>query len=98
MDDSKTPRVRIKRNLRLLWLRSRERAEALKRAKYTCERCGVKKSTKKDHEQKIVVHHKKGIQIWDQIIDLIEDELLCDPNDLEVLCPECHDKETYGSI
>ena|SRR3990167_799125 len=91
-----TPRSRIKGMLRQIFLRSSERAEALKRDNYSCCRCGVKQSKKKGHEQKIQVHHKNGIDVWDEVIKIIQETILCDPADLETLCPECHKKETYG--
>ena len=90
-----TPRSRIKGMLRQLWLRSAERSEALKRDKYTCCKCGVKQSQKKGFEVKVEVHHKNGILNWDKIIDLILEELLCNPDNLEVLCVDCHKKETF---
>ena len=37
-----TPNSKIRQALRQLWLRSRERASALKRDKYTCQICGDK--------------------------------------------------------
>ena len=91
---SETPRSQIVHALRQLWLRSRERAEALKNAKYTCKDCGVKASTAKGKEQKIQVHHKEGIGNWDAVVELIYKEILCDPSKLEVLCPDCH--RNYG--
>ena len=78
--------------LRQMWLRSQERAYALKRDGYTCQSCGVKKSVKKGHEQKVVVHHKEGIGNWDKVIELIRLEILCNPEHLETLCPDCHKK------
>jgi predicted HNH restriction endonuclease len=92
-----TPRSQIKGMLRQIWLRSRERAEALKRAGYTCNNCGAKQSKAKGKEQKVEVHHKEGVCNWDEIIELIYDQLLCDPSKLEVLCPICHKEETYGN-
>jgi len=86
-----TSKTQIVRQLRLMWLRSRERAEALKRAGYRCEICKVKQSTAKGKEQKIEVHHKKGIDNWDDVIELIYKEILCEPEYLQVLCPNCHD-------
>ena len=91
----RTPKSKIRSSLRLLWLQSRERAAALKLHSYTCNQCGVKQSKAKGREQKVEVHHKLGVGNWEHIIDLIQQELLCDPTDLEVLCPECHKKETY---
>jgi predicted HNH restriction endonuclease len=88
-----TPKTHIVRQLRLLWLKSKERSQALKNSQYTCEHCGVKQSTAKGREQKVEVHHKKGVTNWDRIIEVIREELLCDPEDLEVLCPDCHDEE-----
>lgn len=79
--------------LRQIWLRSAERNEALKRDKYTCQDCGVKQSKKKGFEVKVQVHHKEGIDVWDEIIELIYSQLLCDPDKLETLCPDCHDKK-----
>jgi len=95
-----TPRSRIKGMLRQIFLRSRERAEALKRDGYKCQKCGVKQSTKKGFEQKVQVHHKAGIDIWDDIIWQIEDKILCKGHleDLQTLCPNCHAGETYGAV
>lgn len=90
----KTPRTRVKGMLRQIFLRSAERGEAIKRDKYCCQDCGVKQSKKKGFEQKVQVHHKKGIKIWNEVIELIFQDILCDPADLETLCPDCHkDKE-----
>lgn len=83
-----------------MWLRSRERASALKNSGYKCEKCGVKASKAKGKEQKIEVHHKEGIGNWDKVISLIQDELLCDVDKLQCLCPNCHRdveyEEKYG--
>jgi len=91
---TKTPRSRIKGMLRQIFLRSAERAVALKRDHYTCVDCGVKQSKKKDHVVKVQVHHKNTIdEHWQAIIDLIFKYILCDPEDLETVCVECHDKK-----
>ena len=74
-------------------MRSKERSTALKRAGYCCEDCGVKQSKKKGFEQKVEVHHKKGVTNWDKIINVINEELLCNPEDLKVLCHNCNYKE-----
>ena len=95
-DYEETKKTHIVRALRLLWLRSKERTAALKKSGYCCERCGVKQSKKKGFEQRVEVHHKEGVGNWDKIIDVIHEELLCAPEKLEVLCPECHDKVEYG--
>jgi 5-methylcytosine-specific restriction endonuclease McrA len=84
--------------LRLLWLHSRERREALKRDTNTCVKCGKKaykktKNKKVIEELKVIVHHKKGIHSWEKIIDLIYRDVLCELDKLETLCTDCHDKE-----
>ena len=91
-----TPRSRVRSAIRQLWLRSRERAKALKDAQYTCEICRVKQSKAKGKEQKVIVHHKDGIGNWEKVIDLIFEEILCNPDKLEVLCPKCH-KEKHDT-
>ena len=69
-----TPRSKVRAALRQLWLRSRERAAALKREKYTCQRCGVKQSKAKGKEQKVEVHHKEGIGNWEIVIGSMNGE------------------------
>lgn len=86
-----TPRSKIRSAIRQIWLRSRERAAALKRDKYTCQKCGVKQSKAKGKEQKILVHHINGVQ-WEDMIDIVYEKILVNPKELETLCPECHDK------
>ncbi len=85
-----TPNRKIVAALRRLSLRSSEKTEALKRAKYTCEHCGVKRSRAKGAVQKVEVHHKKGVLNWDELIKAVRLYLLCSPEHLEVLCPTCH--------
>ena len=87
-----TPRSRIKNALRQVWLRSRERAACLKAARHCCERCGVHASVAKGREQKIEVHHRRGI-CWDGIVDGVIAAMLPDPSQLEAVCPACHAKE-----
>lgn len=87
-----TPRSRVKAALRQVWLRSRERAAALKREGYCCERCGAKGSKAKGRVVNLEVHHRQGIN-WDGVVDLVMERLLPDPAELEVLCTDCHDKE-----
>ena len=89
----RTTRAKLKGELRRIWMRSNERSTALKRDKYTCQDCGAKKSVKKGAEVKIHVHHKEGIDNWDDIIDMIMEKLLCHPDKLEVLCVDCHDNK-----
>jgi len=84
-----TPRSRVRAALRQVWLRSRERAAALKREGNCCESCGVKQSKRVGHEVKIACHHRHGIN-WDYILEEIYKHILCDPAELEVLCEECH--------
>ena len=89
---SYTPKSRVRSSLRQLWLRSRERAKALRNANYSCEKCGVKQSKAKGKVQKVEVHHKKSIQNWSALISAVYEYLLCDPQYLECLCPDCHKK------
>jgi predicted HNH restriction endonuclease len=88
-----TPRSKIRAALRQVWLRSRERALALKIASYSCQTCGAKQSKAKGREQKVEVHHKEGIAQWARIIDAVYEGLLVSPDGLSVLCPKCHKKE-----
>ena len=88
-----TPRSRVRAALRQLWLRSRERAAALKRSKNTCECCGVKQSVAKGREVKLEVHHNDGIVDWEPMIDYVYRHLLCDPKHLTVFCKKCHAEE-----
>lgn len=87
-----TPRSQVRSALRKLWLRSRERAFALKREKYCCETCKKKQSRAKGKEFYVEVHHLEGME-WERMIDYVYKHLLCNPSNLEVLCKECHDKE-----
>jgi len=88
-----TPKSKIRNALRLLFLRSRERAAAIKREKNTCERCGAKGSVAKGREVAIEVHHRDGIDNWGVVIEAVYKHLLCHPDGLEVLCKDCHSKE-----
>ena len=90
---SYTPNSRIKSALRQLWLRSREHAAVLKRDKYICQVCGVKKSQAKGREVKVQVHHVDGVTNWQEIYRVIRDFLLCDPEDMTTLCEKCHDEK-----
>jgi len=92
----RTPNSQIRSALRRLWLRSRERAQALKDAEYSCLNCGVKQSKAKGREVKVEVHHERGILNWEELENTVREYLLCDPMYLEVLCKDCHDKETKG--
>ena len=86
-----TPRSSVRVALRRLWLRSRERAAACKRESYTCQICGTKQSKAKGKEVAIEVHHINGV-LWEEIIDMIYEQLLVHPDKLAVLCKDCHKK------
>ena len=86
-----TPNSRIKSTLRMLFMRSRERAAVLKRDDRTCQVCGVKASVAKGKEVKVEVHHKEGIENWDEIYKVIRKHLLCDPSGMDTLCKNCHE-------
>lgn len=89
-----TPRGKVTSAIRQLFLRSRERARALKDAQYTCAACGIKQSVARGREVKVQVHHREGIGNWQRVIDIIYEEILCSPDRLEVLCEACHHKIT----
>ena len=88
-----TPRSRVRACLRQLWLRSRERASAIKRENGCCEGCGGKQSKAKGKEFKIEVHHINGVPNWEHLIDEVYRHILCDSKELQVMCKPCHDKE-----
>lgn len=89
----RTPDHQIRSALRKLWLRSVERSRALKRDNYTCQGCGKKQSRAKGKEFSVEVHHKDGIDRWNEITELIKGTLLQDPEKLETLCKKCHKEE-----
>ncbi len=91
----RTKRAQVVSHLRLLWLRSNERAAALKREGYCCENCGAKQSKAKGREVKVEVHHVNGID-WSGVADLVIERVLQPPELLEVLCKKCHDEEHRG--
>lgn len=88
-----TPRSQIKSALRQLFLRSRERAIAIKSESNTCEECNKKGSVAKGREIKIEVHHLDGVD-WRYLIDEVYRVLLVNPDRLRVLCKSCHRKIT----
>lgn len=88
---NKTPKSQVRSALRRLWLRSRERAFALKRDGYRCQECGVKQSKRKGQEVKVECHHLNGID-WSKIESYIYRNLLVDPQYLETFCVSCHSK------
>ena len=65
--------------------------QAVKDQKNTCVECGRKGSVAKGREVKINVHHKDGIR-WDNLIQLIRDQLLQTPDKYVCMCEECHVK------
>lgn len=85
-----TPNGKIKAALRMLFLRSRERARAMKEGGYTCSLCGKKQSKRKEATVLCEVHHKEGVCNWQTIYEVIREQLLCDPSKMQVLCKDCH--------
>ena len=84
-----TPRSRVRAAIRQLWLRSRERAKALKDYDRRCAECGVKQSVAKGKEVKLEVHHSPPID-WNGLIDLVFERIL---NVKQYpLCKSCHEK------
>ena len=88
-----TPSSIIRNALRRLTLRCRERTTALKRDKYTCVRCGKKKSVAKGRECRVEAHHSNHRPDWSLVEEVIRDELLQTSEDWECLCEDCHGKE-----
>ena len=86
-----TTRAKVKSALRLLWLRSPERARVLKDDKYTCQNCGKKQSKAKGKEVKVEVHHTEGIE-WNDMVDNILFWIF--QSEQITLCEKCHDKQT----
>ncbi len=87
-----TPNSRIRSTLRRLFLHSRERAQALKRDKYTCQKCRLKQNRAKGREAYVECHHRKGVCNWSALFKSIRKYLLCNPKHLETLCKKCHQK------
>ncbi len=87
----RTPRARVRSKLSMLFTQSRERAAAIKRTGNCCERCGQKGSRAKGREVKIEVHHKTPTN-YALLDEIVRKELLVNPDELEVLCKECHVK------
>ena len=85
----RTTPAKIKSALRREWLRSPERAEALKRDHYTCQGCGVKQSKAKGREQSVQVHHYEMID-WQNVVEYLQRHLFVEPKKLVTLCPDCH--------
>jgi len=90
----RTTNSQIRSALRMLFMKSRERAKAEKDGKYTCARCNAKKSVAKGRVVKIEVHHKNGVSNWNEMYALIREQLLCNSSELEILCKDCHSRET----
>jgi predicted HNH restriction endonuclease len=91
----KTTPAKIKSALRREWLRSPERAEALKRDKYTCQGCLKKQSKRKGAEQKVEVHHFDPIE-WENVVAYLQRHLFVSADKLVVLCPDCHKRKHDG--
>jgi len=86
-----TPRSRIRAAIRMLWLRSRERAKVLKDAGHRCSNCNIKQTRAgkdKDKWVYVEVHHVSKIDIWKEVIDMIEKAIL--RSEQKCLCKDCH--------
>ena len=95
-----TPRSQVRAALTKLFLRSRERARALQRDKYTCQVCGIKQTKPgKDPEKWVLVemHHLDGAR-KSAIIDMIYEYLLCPPERLQTMCRACHREFDHKGI
>lgn len=89
-DYEKTKDSQIRSTLRMLFLKSKERAAVLKRDEYTCAECGIKQSKRKGEEVKVQVHHEIGIDNWAMMIHAVREYILCNPKDMVTLCSRCH--------
>ena len=87
-----TPRSRVKNALRMVFLRSRERAACLKAAGNRCSACGIKASVAKGREIKVEVHHCEGIANWEAVFAAVYANLLTSPDKMQCLCKDCHAK------
>lgn len=85
-----TPSSQIRTALRRMWLRSRERAKALRETGYCCASCGRKQSKAKGRECTLEVHHKSGDAGLGEIEAFIRAKLLVPSEQLMPLCPDCH--------
>ena len=90
-----TPRSQVRSALRQLWLRSRERAAAVKRDKYTCQDCSRKQSKAKGKEFSVEVDHIAGVE-WEHLIDEVFRVLLVPPEGLATVCRPCHTARTVS--
>lgn len=85
----------IRGRIRQIFLTSRERAYAMKRDDYTCQKCFKRMSKKKGHEVYMDVHHLDEIgKAWEEIFEIMKSKILCHPDKLQCLCRECHKGET----
>ena len=87
-----TPKSQIISALRMLFLRSRERAAVLKRDNSMCWTCKKKASKAKGREVKVEVHHIDPVR-FDKLIEHIRFELLVPPREMMTLCCKCHKTE-----
>lgn len=87
-----TPNSQIRSALRRLFLRSRERAQAMKDGKYTCVKCGAKQSKAKGREVSVECHHEDGID-WQGVVDLVRERILA--GKMVLFCKDCH-KDEHG--
>ena len=85
-----TPRSQVRRALAQVFLKSRERALAMRRDHYTCQVCQRKQSKAKGREVSVQVHHIEGVDVWSEVLDLIYSRLLVGPDKLVCLCKSCH--------
>lgn len=82
--------------LRRMSLHCREKSEALKRAGYSCCKCGVKHSVARGKEVRIECHHCDPVAEHDGMNIIIADirkYLIVPPEKWEPLCVGCHDEE-----
>lgn len=87
-----TPNNVIRSALRQLWMRSKERNQAIKNANRQCVVCSARQSAAKGREVKLNAHHTDGID-WADLIRLVRERLLMTPDAYTVVCERCHKQE-----
>jgi 5-methylcytosine-specific restriction endonuclease McrA len=86
-----TPKYKVYGQLRQIFLRSKERAYAIKRDGYTCQICHRKQCKARGKEVQLNVHHLNPIgETWKELQEIMFDKVLCRPEQLQTLCKECH--------
>lgn len=78
-------------------IHSTKKAAWVERGKYLCADCKEVVPLTVDKKKNVFVDHiepiispEEGFTTWDDVIN----KMFCEPDNLQVLCKECHDKKT----